>query len=254
MHKSPDKKKSGFIALVIGFDMGTKNNNFLYYGAAYGLGFTILYFIVYLLIPPIAAISFLNVCMTAKGMLINVITSPISYLEIVYMIDHDIYSLSTLVSLVLLNFITIALLIYYSFIFFSKRSNSFNPHKIIWSSIIATYIFSLINILFHMCGTGTSIIGISLSTILLAFLIPDLINVHKRRLKLSFKKVVLFSFIMTLWISYFLKPVVHLFGLLIFLVVLSLWDRNFRYVFIAFLSRIYKYAVEFMEQVLNQYL
>ena len=202
-------------------------------GLVYSLGFSALYLAVLLLVPPSSAVSILKTCRTSlESFGINFVSAPVSYFEIlIYLGQHSITSMLETELLIISNFLIVSMLITYTFTYFSKRSGSFgfNPHKILWSSVLATYVFSLGSLLLTgKCGTGTSIIGISLSTILLACIWSETEGMLKKRSKPSILRIVLFSLLLAFWLSYLLEPFVHLSGLFAFIAILALWDRRFR--------------------------
>lgn len=110
-----------------------------------------------------------------------------------------------------------------------------NPHKVLWSAVGATYVLGIIDIAFHKCGTGTSIIGVSLSAILLFYMSNDMLRNRKQGKATPALIIVIFSFIFVFFVLYFYNPIIHLSGLLIFIVLLSGWDDNFRKNFMDFI-------------------
>lgn len=202
-------------------------------GLMYSLGFSLLYLAVLLLVPPSSAVSILKTCRTSlESFGINFASAPVSYFEVlIYLGQHGINSLVETESLLISNFIIVSMLIAYAFTYFPRRAGGFgfSPHKIVWSGVLATYVFSLGSLLLSgKCGTGTSIIGISLSTILLACIWSETEGMLKKRSKPSILRIVLFSLLLAFWLSYLLEPFVHLSGLFAFIAILALWDRRFR--------------------------
>jgi len=219
--------------------METKNLLFM---AVYSIGFALLYLAVLLIIPPSNALTILNTCASSSGsMATNLLSAPVSYFEVlVFAVKYHISTTSGIWPLFLFNFFFVDLIVLYSFFYFSKstQSHAFNPHKTIWSGVAATYLLSLVYAAINRCGTGTSIIGFSISVVLLFCIGYDIVRAKKERAGAPLRTIVLFAFIFAFSIGYLAEPIIHLSGLLIFVILLSLWDKNFKAGLIGFLKTV----------------
>ena len=221
----------------------------LVWGAIYAITFALLYMVVFLLFPPNAALHMLQTCRTSvQSFAVNFIAAPVSYFEILnYTLGQEsllkhAMSYDEELLLVFLNFIVVELLIFWTFAYFhaERKTHTFNAHKVFWSGTFATYALVAIESL-NKCGTGTSIIGVSLTSILLVSIGSDLFHSELRGAKLSsliLPTIALWFFVVML-IGYLMSPIVHLSGLALFVLILYFWDRSFR----RELTKLLKYVI-----------
>ena len=207
-------------------------------GAIYAIAFALLYLFVLLLLPPNAALHVLNTCRTsAQSFAVNFATAPVSYFEILnYILTQEILlkhvmSYTEELQLIIQNFVGVELLIFGVFAYFhaKRKTHAFNVHKIFWSGVFATYALMAIESL-NKCGTGTSIIGVSLTSILLVCIGYDLFYSAYKGAKLtsSILQILVLLFLVVMMFSSLLSPVIHLSGLALFIMILYVWDRQFR--------------------------
>jgi hypothetical protein len=220
-------------------------------GAIYAIAFALLYLLVFLLFPPSAALHVLQTCRTsAQSFIVNFATAPVSYFEIwnyillqERLLKHAILYGAKL-QLIILNFIVVQLLIFGTFAYFhtKRKTHAFNAHKVFWSGIFATYMFMAIVSLLNSCGTGTSIMGVSLTSILLVCVGYDLFYSAYKGAKLtsSILQILALLFLVVMMFSYLLSPVIHLSGLALFILILYVWDRQFR----KELTKVFSYVVK----------
>ena len=215
-------------------------------GAAYAIAFALLYLLVFLLFPPNLALHILQTCRTSmQGLAVNFAVAPISYFEVLvyilklqHLLGHAI-PYGEVMQLLLLNFVAVELLIFGSFAYFyaKRRAHAYNAQKVFWSGVFASYMLVAIEALYG-CGTGTSIIGVSLTSILLACVGSDLFHAARNGEKLTSQalRVLAFAFLATMLVGYLLSPIVHLSGLALFITILFIWDKSFRKDLLAILT------------------
>ena len=215
-------------------------------GAIYAITFALLYMVVFLLFPPNAALHVLQTCRTSvQSFAVNFVAAPVSYFEILnYILGQEsllkhVMSYDEELLLVFLNFIVVELLIFWAFAYFhaKRKTHTFNAHKVFWSGTFATYALVAIESL-NKCGTGTSIIGVSLTSILLVCISSDLFHSELRGAKLSslILPTLAYVFLGTMFVSYLSRPIIHLSGLALFVLILYAWDKPFKEEFTKLLS------------------
>ena len=221
----------------------------LVWGAIYAITFALLYMVVFLLFPPNAALHMLQTCRTSvQSFAVNFIAAPVSYFEILnYTLGQEsllkhAMSYDEELLLVFLNFIVVGLLIFWAFAYFhaKRKTHTFNAHKVFWSETFATYALVAIESL-NKCGTGTSIIGVSLTSILLVCIGSDLFHSARKAAKLSSQilPILAFGLLGAMFVSYLSIPIIHLSGLALFVLILYFWDRSFR----GELTKLLKYVI-----------
>lgn len=216
------------------------------WGTIYAITFALLYMVVFLLFPPNAALHVLQTCRTSvQSFAVNFVAAPVSYFEILnYILGQEsllkhVMSYDEELLLVFLNFIVVELLIFLAFAYFhaKMKTHTFNAHKVFWSGTFATYALVAIESL-NKCGTGTSIIGVSLTSILLVCISSDLFHSELRGAKLSSLILPTLAFVLlgTMFVSYLSRPIIHLSGLALFVLILYAWDKPFKEEFTKLLS------------------
>ncbi|MCL4373911.1 hypothetical protein M1367_03485 [Candidatus Marsarchaeota archaeon] len=114
--------------------------------------------------------------------------------------------------------------------FHAKRAtHAYNVHKVIWSGIFATYLLAAIEAPF-VCGTGTSIIGVSIASILFVCIGFDLFRSPIKGAKppSQILRIPALGFLGAMLFAYLMSSIVHLSGLALFILILYFWDRQFR--------------------------
>jgi hypothetical protein len=207
------------------------------YAFAYGLAFALLYFLVFYLIPPASAVPILASCTTSLGSkAITIITSPISYFEIlIFTAKYHVSSGYRLASLLVENFTVISVLLFLLFPYLNlwaiRLRKKLSPHKVVLAALIATFIFSAVSAIWT-CGTGTSIIGFSFSALISVSMLMDFKHYQHEHFttgKWPWLYIVGLALVTANAFGYLITNApAHLFGGAIFLAVLLILEPNAR--------------------------
>lgn len=201
---------------------------------AYSVIFLLLYLLVLHLFPGDAAISIINSCTSnATARFTNFVIAPFSYFEMLILtsanhitgIGIPILLISNLLFVVVGIF---AIVLYYND-FSIRYRHAFGVNKIIFSSILATWALCLT---FIPCGTGISIIGVSLNLFAGIGIFKD---ARFLRSQGKMHGPTLHAYVAAATVTLFIAatyivsgPIQHVLGIVWFIIILCLIDGNFR--------------------------
>ena len=203
-------------------------------GCTYSIIFLLLYLLVLHIFPVTSAVSIINSCPTnSTAHLTNLIIAPVSYFEMLIITQtyHITGSGITYLLITNLSFVIIGILavvLFYNDLS-AKYKRTFNVNKVILSSVIATWALCLTLI---PCGTGISIIGVSLNLFAGLGLFKDGLYL-RRQGKMIGKTILMYTgatvITLTIAASYIISgPIQHLLGLGFFILILALIEPSFR--------------------------
>lgn len=203
--------------------------------SVYSILFLILYLAVLHFFPYGQAVNIIKSCTTnSTAHYTNLIVAPVSYFEILIIVNKDHLTGSAIPYLLISNLTFVIIGIYATVIYlndFSVRyKRKFNVNKILLATILATWALCLS---FFPCGTGISIIGVSLSLFTGLVIFKDARQLKARGLMQHGFKVSVYvitdALLLTIVVSYLLSgPIQHLLGLGFFALILFLIEPPFR--------------------------
>ena len=211
-------------------------------GCAYSILFLLLYLLVLHVFPGSAAVSILNSCSTNSTVrYINLIIAPVSYFEMMIITQAYHITGAGISYLLITNLAFVIIGILAGVLFYNdfslKYKRAFNVNKVILSSVLATWALCLT---FIPCGTGISIIGISLNLFTGIGLFKDgryLRRQGKMVGKTFFVYLTASVLTLTIVVSYIISgPVQHLLGLGFFILILAIIEPSFRKIAVGFLK------------------
>jgi hypothetical protein len=217
-------------------------------GLAYSILFLLLYLLVLHIFPGPAAVSIINSCPTnATARYTNLVIAPVSYFEMIIITHAYHITGSGVPELLITNLIFVIVGIMAIVLFCndlsSKYKGKFNANKIILSSVLATWALCLT---FIPCGTGISIIGVSLNLFVGICIFKEMLYLSKRR-KISRGTLLVYVatavLTLTIALSYIVSgPAQHLLGLGFFILILAIIEPNFRKIIINLFKPVVEYG------------
>ncbi len=201
----------------------------------YAILFLILYLAVFHFFPYNQAVDIIKSCPTNfTAHYTNLLLAPVSYFEMIIIVQTYHLTGSAISYLLISNLAFVAIGIYATVIYLNDFSvryrRKFNVNKLILATILATWALCLT---FIPCGTGISIIGVSLSLFTGLVIFKDARQLKARGLmrhgfRLWFY-VVVELLLLVIAASYLLSgPIQHLLGLSFFALILFLIEPPFR--------------------------
>ncbi len=211
--------------------------------SVYSVLFLLLYLLVIQLFPGASAVSIINSCpINQTSRYTNLIIAPVSYFEMIIVTQYYHITGVDISYLIITNLAFVIIGIFATVLFYNdfslKYKRRFNVNKIILSAVLATWALCLTLI---PCGTGISIIGVSLSLFVGIGIFKDgryLLSQGKMDGRTRFKYVVSAGLMLAIAVSYVISgPVQHLLGLSFFILILALIESNFRNMLIGLFKR-----------------
>jgi hypothetical protein len=203
--------------------------------SVYAIVFLLLYLTVLHFFPYNQAVGIINSCPTnSTAHYTNLLIAPVSYFEMIIIVQELHLTGTAITWLLISNLAFVAIGIYATVIYLNDFSirykRKFNVNKLILSSVAATWLLSLTLI---PCGTGISIIGVSLNLFTGLAIFKD-----GRQLKAQglmqrghrlWAYVLADVVLLVIAASYLISgPIQHTLGLVLFALILFLAEPPFR--------------------------
>ncbi|MEM0202141.1 MAG: hypothetical protein QXR73_03100 [Candidatus Micrarchaeaceae archaeon] len=205
--------------------------------SVYAIIFLLLYLTVLHFFPYNQAVGIINTCLTnSTARYTNLLIAPVSYFEMIITVQEFHLTGQAVSWLFSSNLAFVVIGIYATVIYLNdfsvKYRKKFNVNKLIIASVIATWALSLTLI---PCGTGISIIGVSLNLFTGLAIFKDGLQLKAQGLMQRWPRVLAYVIadapLLVIVISYLISgPIQHLLGLCLFALILFLIEPYFRYV------------------------